>query len=213
MPLDWYFDFVSPYAYLQFQRLPELPASVEVALRPVVLGAMLTHWGQLGPAEIPPKRDATYRHVQWLAHRAGLPLRMPAAHPFVSLPLLRLSLALDSTRAVVARLFEFVWVDGHIPQQAAPWAALCAEFGVDPASDFASVKDLLRAYTGQAIARGVYGVPTAVVDGERFFGLDTTDLLLEFVRDPASYRASPWGRAQEVPIAAARGKAPAGRNA
>lgn len=52
---DWYFDFISPFAYLQFVRLGEL-AGARLRLRPVLFAGLLQHWGQLGPAEIPAKR-------------------------------------------------------------------------------------------------------------------------------------------------------------
>ena len=61
--------------------------------RPVLFAGLLKHHGQLGPAEIAPKRDWTYRQVLWLAHAHGIPLQMPAAHPFNPLALLRLALA------------------------------------------------------------------------------------------------------------------------
>ena len=203
MVIDWYFDFISPFAYLQWSRLAELPATVELRPQPVLLAGILKHWGQLGPAEIAPKRRFTYQHVTWLASRAGLPLRMPTGHPFNSLPLLRLACALGATREVVARLFRFVWVDGHIPQEPAAWAALLAEFdGINAESP--AVKAQLRATTDAAIARNVFGVPTAVLGGELIWGYDATDLLLAACRDPAVLHTPAMQRAVEVPVAASR---------
>ena len=209
MILDWYFDFVSPFAYLQWSRLAELPDTVEVRLQPVLLAGILKHWGQLGPAEIAPKRRFTYRHVTWLAARAGAPLTMPAAgHPFNSLPLLRLAWALGSTRAVVARLFRFVWVDGHIPQQQAPWNDLLAELVPAGYAESAPIKEQLRGATDAAIARGVFGVPTAAIGTELFWGYDSTDMLLSYCRDPTSLETAAMRRADEIPIAAARAVRP-----
>tara|TARA_B100001109_G_scaffold214717_1_gene183508 strand:- start:197 stop:493 length:297 start_codon:yes stop_codon:yes gene_type:complete len=71
----WYFDFISPFAYLQFMQLPKLPTSLEITPVPAVFGAILKHWGQLGPAEIPPKRRFVYRFFQWNADQLGVPLR------------------------------------------------------------------------------------------------------------------------------------------
>jgi len=89
--ITFYLDFVSPYAYLAFEKLPEtlMGLSYAVTYKPVLLGAILKHHGQLGPAEVPAKRDWTYRHVQWLGHHHQVPLQMPALHPFNPLPLLR----------------------------------------------------------------------------------------------------------------------------
>lgn len=69
-PAQWYFDFISPYAYLQAQRLQKLREYCELEPRPVLLAALLSHWGQLGPAEIAPKRQFTYKQVRWLARRS-----------------------------------------------------------------------------------------------------------------------------------------------
>ena len=82
----WYFDFISPFAYLQLARFSTLPGNLEITAVPVVFGGLLTHWGQLGPAEIPPKRRFVYRFFQWNADRLGVPFAMPPRHPYNPLP-------------------------------------------------------------------------------------------------------------------------------
>ena len=89
---DWYFDFISPFAYLQWQAVRRLPGIVPVC-RPVLLAGLLSHHGHKGPAEIPSKRLFTYRHAQWRADRAGIPMTFPPAHPFNPLAALRLCIA------------------------------------------------------------------------------------------------------------------------
>ena len=93
--ITFYLDFISPYAYLAFERLPRAleGLSYSVDYQPVLFAGILQHHGQLGPAEIEGKRDWTYRQVQWLAGQQETPLNMPAAHPFNPLALLRLALA------------------------------------------------------------------------------------------------------------------------
>ena len=116
--ITFYYDVISPYAWLAFDKLPEalMGLSYSVCYQPVVLGAVLGHHGQLGPAEIAPKRDWTYRQVLWLAHTQGVALQMPASHPFNPLPLLRLAVACSpggqSNRYVTERLFQHVWQGG-----------------------------------------------------------------------------------------------------
>ena len=97
--IHFYLDFISPYAWLAFDALPQALEGIShrVVFKPVVFGAMLKHHGQLGPAEIPSKRDWTYRQVQWQARAQGTPLQLPASHPFNSLALLRLATACDAT--------------------------------------------------------------------------------------------------------------------
>jgi 2-hydroxychromene-2-carboxylate isomerase len=180
--LDWYFDFVSPFAYLQNAVLGRIAAQVEIRRRPILFAGLLGHWGQLGPAEIPPKRAWTFRHCAWLAERHGIPLAMPAMHPFNPLPLLRLATALDASAAVVDRLFAFVWQEGRLPTDRVAWDALLAELGVDEAATQTSiVKDALRAAGQDAIAAGCFGVPSAIVDDQVFWGFDSTDMLLAYL--------------------------------
>ena len=93
MKISWVFDFISPYSYLSFQQLPALPAGTQLELVPVLFAGLLNHFGQLGPAEVAPKRRFTYRFVLWRARRMGLPLKVPPAHPFNPLSALRLAIA------------------------------------------------------------------------------------------------------------------------
>ncbi len=82
--LTFYLDFISPYAWLAFDALPQAleGLDVQVVYKPVLFAGLLKHHGQLGPAEIPGKRDWTYRQVQWLARQQGCDLKLPASHPF-----------------------------------------------------------------------------------------------------------------------------------
>src|SRR6218665_2061916 len=93
--ITFYLDFISPYSHLAFEKLPEalLGLSYSVSYRPVLLGALLRHHKLLGPAEVPAKRAWTYRQVLWQGQAQGVPLQMPAVHPFNPLPLLRLAIA------------------------------------------------------------------------------------------------------------------------
>ena len=109
---DWYFDFISPFAYLQFATLAQLPRDLEITFRPVVLAGILNHLQHKGPAEIPGKRRFTYRHVQWLARHHGIALKFPPAHPFNPLRALRLAIALDCRRDAIVAIFRFIWRDG-----------------------------------------------------------------------------------------------------
>ena len=86
---DWYFDFISPFAYLQSERLPLLADRLRIRYRPVLFAALLDAMGQKGPAEIPGKRAFTYKFVVWQARRQRIALKFPHEHPFNPLRLLR----------------------------------------------------------------------------------------------------------------------------
>jgi 2-hydroxychromene-2-carboxylate isomerase len=117
--LTFWFDPVSPFAYLAFERLPQVLEGISycVRYRPVLFAGLLGRWGQKGPAEIEPKRAWTFRQVHWLAHRHGITLQTPAQHPFNPLALLRLAMAcaddgVAPNRYVCERLFHHVWQGG-----------------------------------------------------------------------------------------------------
>ncbi|MES2715933.1 MAG: 2-hydroxychromene-2-carboxylate isomerase [Pseudomonadota bacterium] len=205
--IDFWFDALSPYAWLAFERLPQALEghSVVVNYQPVLLAGLLAHWGQKGPAEIAPKRAWTYRQVAWLAHQQGTPLQLPRPHPFNPLALQRLAVAAapaggTPSRRTVELLFRHVWCrDGADPNEPAALAALAAAVAPqrDPAGD--AVKAELRARTEAAVAQGVFGVPTLVCGGRQFFGLDALPMLRAAVAGDAWFDGPAWDEAGNQP--------------
>jgi 2-hydroxychromene-2-carboxylate isomerase len=203
--VDWYFDFISPYSYLCLYRFAELPREVTLRMRPVLFAGLLNHYGQKGPAEVPAKRLWTYRSCVWLAEKVKAPLRFPALHPFNSLHHLRLCVAAGSTEKAIRAIFEDIWASGADAADPARFRALAARLGV-PEQQLASgeVKAALKATGEQAIAAGVFGVPSFVVDGEVFWGADSVDFLKDFLADPAVLRNDEMKRVANLPVGAAR---------
>ena len=200
--LVFWFDPISPFAYLAFERLPQVleGLSVEVSYRPLLFAGLLKHWGQKGPAEIEPKRAWTFRHVQWLAQHHGIELQAPVQHPFNPLALLRLMLACTPAgatpnRCVCERVLRHVWNGGLDATNAARMAALVAELAPErePGSD--AVKRELVASTEAAVARGLFGVPTIELDGRLFWGLDSLDMLAASLRGEAWFSGPAWDAA------------------
>ena len=207
MQADWYFDFISPYAYLQLMDFKRLPDSLEIRYRPVLFAGLLAHWGQKGPAEIPEKRRQTYRECQWRADRAGIPFRFPSVHPFNPLRPLRLCIALGTEPAVIGAIFEFIFAEGRDVQDDDEWRALAARLEVDDADGLASrpeVKDELRENTEEAVRRRVYGVPTFAVSDQLFWGSDTTDMLLDYLADPKMFSRGEMTRIGDLPMGVER---------
>ena len=201
--VDWYFDFVSPYSYLCLHRLKDVPASI--IYKPVLFAGLLKHWGQKGPAEIPAKRRWTYRWCAWWAGELGVPFRFPASHPFNPLSHLRLALACGSSPEAVRRIFDSIWVSGEEATDPARFSQLCRELEVGPEQlADQQVKDLLRNNTEEAAARGVFGVPSFVVDGEVFWGADSLELLKAFLADPAVLKSEEMRRLETLPATAIR---------
>ena len=216
--ITFYLDFVSPYAWLAFERLPEVLAGLNysVAYRPVLLGALLQQHGNPGPVGIAPKRDWTYRHVTWLGHAQGTPLQMPARHPFNPLPLLRQSLACSDdgsiNRFVAGTVLRHVWQGGHDALDAERLTALAQDLseqqqpGQDANSDLS--KGLLRTNTEAAQAAGVFGVPAFEVDGKLFWGLDGLPMLRAYLDGDVWFEGGDWEAVSQL----ASGLSPQNKN-
>lgn len=205
--LPWYFDVISPFSYLQLEWLARDWPELIIEPRPVVLGAVLAHHGQLGPAEIRGKREFTYRYVIWRAQELGIPLRFPPRHPFNPLAALRLIIAAGGELAVVRAVFRHIWAQGRGAESVEELAPLAEELGIDDlAARLADpvVKEALRASTDAALAAGVFGVPTLLVHGERFFGQDATPFALAALKRPELLKEGEYARAVQLPVGVAR---------
>ena len=205
----WYFDFISPFAYLQWQELNRLPDSLEISHRPVLFAGLLNHWGHKGPAEIPAKRRHTYRYCRWLAEQRNIPFTLPPEHPFNPLKALRLAVALSEDRAAIGEIFRVIYAEGVDVAGAQGWRRLTAELGVTDADakiGAPEVKQALKNNTDEAVAAGVFGVPTFVADGELFWGQDGTDMFLDWLAHPARFATGEFARIEDLPFGAHRSK-------
>lgn len=190
MPLvHFYFDPVSPYAWLAMHDLFRLEAAgVRLHWIPVLFAGLLEAHGNLGPAEIPAKRGYLARDIAREAARRALPFRGPPGHPFNPLLALRMCSAQDD-QAARARLALALtcacWEDGQDISCPGTAAALAEGIGLDGAgligqAGATQVKARLQSATAQAAAAGVFGVPTFRIDGddELFWGADRIAALL-----------------------------------
>jgi 2-hydroxychromene-2-carboxylate isomerase len=113
---------------------------------------------------------------------------------------LRLCIALGSTTDIVHRRFRYVWQEGKLPTDAEHWQALLRELNAnDDMLDAPEVKQRLRSNGEDAAAAGVFGVPTAVVDGRCFWGFDSTDMLLAYLRGDPFFQSGLLKSAQTLP--------------
>ena len=188
--ITFYLDFVSPYSWLAFNRLPEAlqDLSLRVRYKPVVLGALLQQFSNPGPVGVAPKKAWTERHVRWLGHSLGCGLDYPPQLPFNSLPLLRLALTTSEdgfvNRYVAGTVLRHVWLGGQDPLASERMEQLTQSLAEQwhPEGDAAlHAKNLLRTSTDEAAANGVFGVPMFEVDGKHFWGLDSLPMLRAYL--------------------------------
>jgi len=189
--ITFYLDFISPYSYLAFEKLPQalMGHSYSVTYKPVLFAALLKHHGQLGPAEIAPKREWTYRQVMWLALTNGVALQLPASHPFNPLALLRLAVACNEqglpNRYVCETLFRHVWQGGLEATDGQRLQAVTQQLAPSREPGSEAVKLQLKAHTDEAIAASVFGVPTYEVEGKLFWGFDALPMLRAYLAGDA----------------------------
>ena len=206
MRVSWYFDFISPFAYLHWPKVRSLAERQPVEFKPLLFAGLLDRNGQKGPAEIPAKRRFTYRHVTWLARQQGVALHFPPAHPFNPLHALRLCVAAGTTPEAISAIFNWLWAEGRAGDSIDALAPLIKRFGIEDPALLASdeVKATLRKNFDDAIAENVFGVPTLSLDGELFWGNDAHAFALAAIADPGLLSSPEMQGIDELPIGAAR---------
>jgi 2-hydroxychromene-2-carboxylate isomerase len=190
--VDFYFDFVSPYAWLAAHQIGEVRDCTAATFRfvPVLFAGLLNHHSNLGPAEIPAKRRYVFQDAQRWAMHLGLEFKAPPAHPFNPLKPLRVTSAVDNDalrEALAVKLLDAAWSEGKdITLDAVAYAAADG-VGLDgkallQKAQSEEVKQKLRLQTENAIAAGVFGVPSFLVDGEIFWGADRLHFLKAYLQ-------------------------------
>jgi 2-hydroxychromene-2-carboxylate isomerase len=202
----WYFDFISPFAYLQWPKVRALMQEHTIQPVPILLAAVLDARGQKGPAEIPSKREFTYRHVLWQARAAGVPLRFPPKHPFNPLPALRLCIAAGASPTSIDAIYDWIWVQGRAADTLQALEPVREALGLPAgAADSAEAKAMLRNCTEIALTAGVFGVPTLALGSALFWGNDAHEFAVAVLRDPTLLDDAEMRRVVQLPVGVQRG--------
>jgi 2-hydroxychromene-2-carboxylate isomerase len=194
-PIDFYFDFSSPYGYLASEKIDELAArhGRRVRWKPVLLGVIFKTTGAAPLLNVPLKGAYAKVDILRSARWMGIPCRIPATFPQATQQAARAFYALDDRDPVLARRFAHaayraVFVDGRDISPAEVVLDLAAGCGADRAALAAAIatpeiKERLRAEVEAAMAAGVFGSPYMVVDGEPFMGADRLPQLERWLAD------------------------------
>ncbi len=189
--IEFYFDPISPYVWLAATQLERIKqhTNLQIVLKPILFAGLLKAHEHKGPAEIPAKRIYTFTDVLRRATSYGLDVKGPAYHPFNPLLALRTSIAIkdDETRLKYAvLLLDAAWAKGEditqvqTIQEIAKQCQLDPEWIVSCAQDV-QIKQQLADATDQAIALGIFGVPTFRIDNQLFWGDDRINEMLRYI--------------------------------
>lgn len=189
---EYFFDYVSPFAYLADTQLPALLArsGAEIVYRPFFLGGVMQAAKNSPPITVPNKGRYMFADIQRWARRYGVPANPNPHFPVNTLHAMRAAVAAlgepgfaDFHRA----MFRGVWVDGQDLADEAVLRAAIDAAGLDGAALLArskdpAVKETLKRNSDEAVERGAFGAPTFFVGGEMFWGNDRLDFLEEALR-------------------------------
>ena len=186
--IEFYFDPISPYAWLASTQLDRLKQQTgrDVILKPILFAGLLKAHGHKGPAEIPAKRDYTFRDVMRRASKYGLEIQGPPRHPFNPLLALRICTAIDNNETLTrfaCLVLNAAWSKGEDITDREIMSKLVQACYIDPQWALASsqdteVKKKLFDATETAISLGIFGVPTFRIDNQLFWGDDRINELI-----------------------------------
>lgn len=193
--VEFFFDFGSPAAYLAWTQLPHLCADTGATLvpRPMLLGGVFQATGNHSPAEIKSKGPYMNVDLQRFAQRYGVPFTHNPHFPVNTLLLMRGATGVQMHQperfdAYCRAVYQAMWVDAQNMNDPAVVQAVLQAAGFDAEAVLAlaaqpDVKERLKAVTGEAVARGVFGAPTMFVGDQMFWGQDRLDFVREAVLD------------------------------
>jgi 2-hydroxychromene-2-carboxylate isomerase len=189
--IEFVFDVGSPYTFLAYHQLPALAEKhgADIVWTPVLLGGIFQATGNKSPIEVPAKGRYSNIDLQRWAKAGGLTLQMNPNFPINTLPLMRGAIAMQMRseeefhrylRAIFCAMFEKPR-NLNLPTEI---GTVLAEAGFDPVAFMAmigeqTVKDRLKQNTENAVARGVFGVPTFFVGDEMFWGQDRLNFVVD----------------------------------
>jgi len=192
-PIDFYFDFSSPYGYLAAEQIDALAArhGRTVDWHPVLLGAIFKQTGMVPLTEVPIKGDYSKRDFDRSARFMKIPFSMPQAFPIPSQAPARIMLwiasrNMEAAKAYAKMAYRAYFVDGFNISDPATAAALADGLGHDREAALAAVDDpqfkaALKVEVEKATARGVFGSPFIIVDDEPFWGVDRLRMVEEWL--------------------------------
>ena len=187
-PLEFYFDFISPYSFLAHKQIREMEnkEGIKVIYKPVLLGGLHNLHGIKAPAFIPAKAKHMVRDCKLIAEKNDIRFKFNAYFPIKTLNLMRGVLVAEEDNVkkyYIDNIFNTIWQDGLNMNDIIVIQKILQNLNINPKTfslriNSSLIKDLLKKKTNEAHQKGVFGAPTFVVNNKIFWGQDRIEFAL-----------------------------------
>ena len=187
-PLEFYFDFISPYSFLAHKQIKKIEnrEGIKIIYKPVLLGGLHNLHGIKAPAFIPAKAKHMVRDCKLIAEKNNIKFKFNSYFPIRSLNLMRGVLVAEEDnikKYYIDNIFNTIWQDGLNMNDAIVIQKILQNLNVNPKTfslriSSSLIKDLLRKKTNEAYEKGIFGAPTFVVNNKIFWGQDRIEFAL-----------------------------------
>ena len=188
-PLEFYFDFISPYSFLAHKQIKKIEnrEGIKIIYKPVLLGGLHNLHGIKAPAFIPAKAKHMVRDCKLIAEKNNIKFKFNSYFPIRSLNLMRGVLVAEEDnikKYYIDNIFNTIWQDGLNMNDAIVIQKILQNLNVNPKTfslriSSSLIKDLLRKKTNEAYEKGIFGAPTFVVNNKIFWGQDRIEFALK----------------------------------
>ena len=184
--VEFYFDFISPYAYLAYKKIQSLPKDIKIKYKPVLLGALHNLEGITAPAFIKPKLKHMISDCDLIANKNKSNFIWNSKFPINSLSVMRgyLFINAENKELYLNVMFDAYWKDNLDISNEKILKNLIEKCKINSSKFFDGIKDLkikdeLKSITQDAHDKGIFGAPTFVVNNKIFWGQDRLEFALE----------------------------------
>ena len=187
-PLEFYFDFISPYSFLAHKQIRKIEnkEGIKIIYKPVLLGGLHNLHGIKAPAFIPAKAKHMVRDCKLIAEKNNIRFKFNSYFPIRSLNLMRGVLVAEEDNVkkyYIDNIFNTIWQDGLNMNDTIVIQKILQNLNINPKTfslriNSSLIKDLLKKKTNEAHQKGVFGAPTFVVNNKIFWGQDRIEFAL-----------------------------------
>ena len=184
--INFYFDFISPYAYLAYKKIQSLPKDIKINYKPILLGGLHNLEGITAPAFIKPKLKHMISDCNLIAKKDKSNFIWNSKFPINSLNIMRgyLFINVENKDLYLDIIFDAYWKDNLDISNEGILKTLLEKCKIETISFFNGIKDTkikdeLKSITQKAHDKGIFGAPTFIVNNKIFWGQDRLEFALD----------------------------------